>query len=306
MLNVVGDVQGKVLGGGASAITGGGVAVASMANASITSATFASGATLPVVNLANTVTTYTGNTPQTGDAYARLGAPTGASIAADIQTRSTYAGGAVASVTAPVTVGTNSDKSGYSLATAPPTAAAIATAVWTDATSGDFTVSGTPGKVLVGQLGGSFSTATSSVFTIAALANGPSGTGGSFPSAAPSNWLTAAAFATDAISSAAVSAAAVAKVQSGLATPTNITSGSITTVTSPVTISLSQAGLSPRALDAVADSALTVGDALVAALCVAAGKESVSGTAYTVKTPSTGTVIRTFSLDSGTNPTTRS
>lgn len=36
------------------------------------------------VNLANTVTTYTGNTVQTGDAYARLGAPAGASIAADI------------------------------------------------------------------------------------------------------------------------------------------------------------------------------------------------------------------------------
>ena len=36
------------------------------------------------VNLTNTVTTYTGNTPQTGDSYARLGAPAGASIAADI------------------------------------------------------------------------------------------------------------------------------------------------------------------------------------------------------------------------------
>lgn len=34
-----------------------------------------------------TITTYTGNTPQTGDAYARLGAPAGASIAADIATR---------------------------------------------------------------------------------------------------------------------------------------------------------------------------------------------------------------------------
>lgn len=31
-----------------------------------------------------TLTTYTGNTPQTGDAYARLGAPVGASISADI------------------------------------------------------------------------------------------------------------------------------------------------------------------------------------------------------------------------------
>lgn len=50
------------------------------------------------------------------DVFARLGAPSGASISADIQTRSTYAGGPVASVTAPVTVGTNNDKTGYSLA----------------------------------------------------------------------------------------------------------------------------------------------------------------------------------------------
>lgn len=32
----------------------------------------------------DTLTTYTGNTPQTGDAYARLGAPAGASVSADI------------------------------------------------------------------------------------------------------------------------------------------------------------------------------------------------------------------------------
>lgn len=36
------------------------------------------------VTLADTVTTYTGNTPQTGDNFARLGAPAGASIAADL------------------------------------------------------------------------------------------------------------------------------------------------------------------------------------------------------------------------------
>lgn len=71
-------------------------------------------------------------------------------------------------------------------------------------------------------------------------------------------------------------------------------------------INLSQAGLSPRALDSVADAALTVGDALVAAISGAAGKESVSGTSYAVKTPSTGTVIRTFVLDSATAPTSRS
>ena len=37
-----------------------------------------------------TIGTYTGNTPQTGDSFARLGAPAGASVSADIATRSTF------------------------------------------------------------------------------------------------------------------------------------------------------------------------------------------------------------------------
>lgn len=36
------------------------------------------------VVLVDTLTTYTGNTPQTGDAFARLGAPAGASVSADV------------------------------------------------------------------------------------------------------------------------------------------------------------------------------------------------------------------------------
>jgi uncharacterized phage infection (PIP) family protein YhgE len=36
------------------------------------------------VTLADTLTTYTGNTVQTGDAYARLGAPAAASVSADV------------------------------------------------------------------------------------------------------------------------------------------------------------------------------------------------------------------------------
>jgi hypothetical protein len=55
--------------------------------------------------------------------------------------------GAVGSVTSPVTVGTNNDKTGYSLATAPPTAAAIADAVWDEAYSGH-TTAGTFGKLM--------------------------------------------------------------------------------------------------------------------------------------------------------------
>lgn len=50
-----------------------------IADGAIDTATFASGTTIPRVTLADTVTTYTGNTPQTGDSYARIGAA-GASL----------------------------------------------------------------------------------------------------------------------------------------------------------------------------------------------------------------------------------
>jgi hypothetical protein len=80
--------------------------------------------------------------------------PTGFLSATFPATVSSYAGGAVASVsgsvgsvTSPVTVGTNNDKTGYSLATAPPTAGVIADAVWDEAYSGH-TTAGTFGKLM--------------------------------------------------------------------------------------------------------------------------------------------------------------
>jgi hypothetical protein len=72
-----------------------------------------------------------------------------------------------------------------------------------------------------------------------------------------------------------------------------------------VTINLAQSGFTPRNLGTVADAALTVGDALMAAICAAAGKESITGTSYVVKTPTTGTTIRSFVLDSATAPSSR-
>jgi hypothetical protein len=59
------------------------------------------------------------------------------------------------------------------------TAAAIATALWTDVTSGDFATVGSPGHILVTQLGGTFTTTSSSIFTALSLANAPGGGGGS-------------------------------------------------------------------------------------------------------------------------------
>jgi hypothetical protein len=81
--------------------------------------------------------------------------PTGFLAATFPATVSSFAGGAVASVTgavgsvtSPVTVGTNNDKTGYSLATAPPTAAVIADAVWDEIMS-THTINGSYGSHVV-------------------------------------------------------------------------------------------------------------------------------------------------------------
>lgn len=64
-----------------------------------------------------------------GAALEIVGAAWVAHVDADISSRSTYAGGAVASVIAPVTVGTNNDKTGYSLTVAPGDATAANQAI---------------------------------------------------------------------------------------------------------------------------------------------------------------------------------
>jgi hypothetical protein len=73
----------------------------------------------------------------TGDIFGRLGAPAGASVSADVAAvKSDTAAVLVDTGTSGVIVATNSDKTGYSLASAPPTAAAIADAVWDEASAG--------------------------------------------------------------------------------------------------------------------------------------------------------------------------
>lgn len=64
-----------------------------------------------------------------------------------VSSRSTYAGGPVASVTNPVTVGTNNDKAGYSLTTPPLTVGQIAAAVW-DEQGSDHSLAGSFGSLL--------------------------------------------------------------------------------------------------------------------------------------------------------------
>jgi hypothetical protein len=84
--------------------------------------------------------------PTTGDAYARLGAPTGASIAADIQTRSTYAGGDTSGTTTLLTrvPGTVQPQTGDSFARlGAPSGASIAADVQTRSTYAGGDTSGT-------------------------------------------------------------------------------------------------------------------------------------------------------------------
>jgi hypothetical protein len=67
---------------------------------------------------------------------------------------------------------TNNDKTGYSLSVAPPTSSAIATAVWQDATAGDFTTTSSIGKslytsgVVPGGAGGHFIAGTNAATTV--------------------------------------------------------------------------------------------------------------------------------------------
>lgn len=82
------------------------------------------------VVLVDTLTTYTGNTPQSGDTYVRLGAPTLATIAADIQSRLAT--------------------SGY---TVPPAAAVNADAVWDEIRTGHV-IAGSFGAVSEWAVGG--------------------------------------------------------------------------------------------------------------------------------------------------------
>ena len=66
-------------------VTAGGNAGVDWANVEAPTTTLGlTNTTVGVVTLTNTLTTYTGNTVQTGDAFARLGAPAGASVSADI------------------------------------------------------------------------------------------------------------------------------------------------------------------------------------------------------------------------------
>lgn len=99
----------------------------------------------------------------------------GGNVDATVSSRSTYAGGAVASVTAGVTVSTNSDKTGYSLTTAPLDAAGTRSAVGLASANLDTQLSGINSKTTniptdpadASDIATSFGTVNGSLATIA-------------------------------------------------------------------------------------------------------------------------------------------
>lgn len=65
----------------------------------------------------STLTTYTGNTPQTGDCYARLGAPAGASVSADVAAVKVDTAAILDDTGTSGVVVASGSKSGYALST---------------------------------------------------------------------------------------------------------------------------------------------------------------------------------------------
>ncbi len=105
-------------------LSGGAIALASQIPVNFTAATFASPGVFAASALANAPAGGAGGGGS--DPWASLlpgnyaagtaGAILGTNLDAKVSTRSTFAGGTVSAVASPVTVGTNNDKSGYSLA----------------------------------------------------------------------------------------------------------------------------------------------------------------------------------------------
>jgi hypothetical protein len=94
-------------------------------------------------------------------------------------------------------------------------------------------LSGSVGSVTgaVGSVTGAVGSVTGAVGSVTGAVGSVTGNVGGSVASVAANGITATSLATDAINAASVKADAVTKIQTGLATPTNITAGTITTVT---------------------------------------------------------------------------
>jgi hypothetical protein len=193
----------------------------------------------------------------------------------------------------------------YGSSAAPPTAASIADAVWDEAISGH-TTTDTFGLSLQ-PTNAVIASATSSTVTLNSPWNAGSAVGRAIYANGQGRVLvthTGSGTYTLDSSWTAPSNSTAATVGGVVTTPAAIWSHGGTASSRVVNVNLAQTGLSPRDLTSVADTALTVGDAFVSSIVGAAGRQSVVSTAYAVRTPA-GTLVRTFTLDSATAPTTR-
>lgn len=160
------------------------------------------GVTIPTVTSVGAIATYTGNTPQTGDSFARLGAPAGASTAADIATinakttnlptspasTTNITAGTIATVSGSVNGNVGGDVQGKVLGGGSSTITAIGT--WASGASGAAIMLGSAytapdnsdisaAKAVTDKLLTMISLSGSAyIFTVPALANAPTGGGG--------------------------------------------------------------------------------------------------------------------------------
>jgi hypothetical protein len=252
------------------------------------------------VALVDTLTTYTGNTVQTGDAFGRIGVA-GASLTAlgdtrianldaAVSSRSVYAGGAVASVTGSV--------GSIAGVTFPANFSTFAIDVSGRVDLGK--ILGTASAGVAGYVGPDWSHVNAPTSTV-----GLSGTTvGSLTNAPTAGDLTATmkASITTAATAATPTAAAVTGAVGSVA-------GSVGSVTGGVTVTANndKTGYSLNLTQAIptTNTAQTVGDALNAARADGFGKWVLVGTTLTLYAGDGTTAVRVFTLDSGTAPTSR-
>lgn len=270
-------------------------------------------------------TDYAGNTPQTGDAFARIGA-TGSGLTslapaatalstanwttaraagldnldAAITTRSTYAGGDTSGTTSLLSR-LSSARAGYL-----DNLSAGAVALHADATA-ILAAIGTPiqaGSVTVGGYASGQDPATLVLDADIADHEASGSVGAAIAAAGGSGdpWATALP---GSYTSGQAGYLVGHNLDAAVSTRSTFAGGAVAGVTAAVSIDLAGTLAAARDVDAIDDTALTLNDAFHCAIAGAAGKQSVSGTTYLVRTPSTGTTLRTFTLDSAAAPTSR-
>ncbi len=111
----------------------------------------------------------------------------------------------------------------------------------------------------------------------------------------------------DIAATAIVSAGAITTLSGAVITVTSVTNGVTVTTNSDKTgysVLLTQTLSAARDVTAITDTSLTLNDAFHGAVASVGGQQTVVSTTYTTKT-SAGTVLRIFTLDSSTSPTSR-